>query len=323
MQKFKYLFIWVALTIAFFIIFNNNSWMVFEDRADLIWKDVRLIIISGLMSFSLAIIIFLFYWRKKIVPYLSKLYKFRSLLYQLVRRDFKAKYKRSVLGILWTVLNPLFTMIVLTIVFSTLFRFNIENYPVYLLSGQIVFSFFNESTTMAMSSILAGSSMIKKVNMPKYIFPLSRVLSSLVNFAFSLIALLVVMLLTKSPFNWNMLLMFIPVLYLFIFSIGVGLLLSATVVFFRDMNYLYGILITALTYLTPIFYPISIIPDRFFPLISMNPMYHFVEYFRVVAIYGGIPTLWQNIVCAFLAFISLSLGILVFYKKQDRFILYI
>jgi ABC-2 type transport system permease protein len=287
------------------------------------WKWARLIIVGVSIAFIIAAILYIISEWKRLKPYFLKLYTYRSLLYQFVRRDFKAKYKRSVLGILWTVLNPLLTMLVLTIVFSALFRFDIPNYPVYLLSGQVVFTFFSEATNMAMTSILGGGSMIKKVYMPKYIFPVSTVLSSLVNFLLSLIAVLLVMLVTRAPFHWAMLLIPIPIFYIFIFSMGVGLILSAAVVFFRDMTYLYGILLTALTYFTPLFYPISIIPHKFRFLISLNPMFHFVEYFRTVAIYGGVPSLWQNVVCLTLAFISLAIGLYVFYKKQDRFILYI
>ena len=128
------------------------------------------------------------------------LIKYQWLLRELVARDLKIKYRRSVLGYLWSILNPLLMMIVLTVVFSNMFRFDIENYPVYLLSGQILFTFFAEATNMAMSSILAGASLIKKVYLPKYIFPVSRVISSFTTMVFSLIALVIVMLFTKADF---------------------------------------------------------------------------------------------------------------------------
>ena len=260
---------------------------------------------------------------KNIVPYFQKLYKYRSLLYQLVRRDFKAKYKRSVLGILWTILNPLFTMLVLTVVFSALFRFDIENYPVYLLSRQLMFGFFSEATNLSMTSILSNAAMIKKISIPKYIFPLSRVLSSLINCILSLIALFLVMYITRAPFYGTIFFSIIPIIYLTLFSIGIGLILSAVVVFFRDIGHLYSILLTALNYLTPIFYPFSIIPEEYRMFITNNPLYYFVEYFRSVAIYGNLPTLEQNIICGMVACSALILGLIVFYKQQDKFILYI
>lgn len=287
------------------------------------WDTIRLFTLSIIVSLILLALVVVFPMRKALFPYYRKFIKFRPLLYQLVRRDFLAKYKRSALGILWSLLNPLLTMLVLTVVFSFLFRFDIENFPVYLLSGQIIFTLFSEVTNLCMGSITGAAALMKKVSVPKYIFPLSRALSSLVNFGFSLIALVLVMLVTGAPFHLQMLYILIPVLYIFAFSVGVGLVLSAMVVFFRDITYLYGIVLTAVTYFTPLFYPISIIPDRFRWIISLNPLYHFVECFRTCAIYGGIPTVWQNLVCGLLAILSLGAGLFIFYRKQDKFILYI
>lgn len=321
-KKLLYISLFIILTIfSYAVCFYFKD--IFTKEANSAWEYTRLIIVDVLIAFIIAAVLYVISERKNLKPYFMKLYTYRSLLYQFIRRDFRAKYKRSVLGILWTVLNPLLTMLVLTVVFSTIFRFDIPNFPVYLLSGQVVFAFYSEATSMAMNSILGGGGMIKKVYIPKYILPISTVLSSLVNFLLSLIALLFVMLVTGVPFHWTILLVPIPILFILLFSMGIGLILSAAVVFFRDVNYLYGILLTALYYFTPIFYPISIIPDKFRFLISLNPMFHFVEYFRTVAIYGGIPSLWQNVVCLILAFISLAIGLYVFYKKQDRFILFI
>ncbi len=262
-------------------------------------------------------------FRERITPRIAKFKKFTPFLYQLVRRDFKSKYKRSVLGILWTVLNPLLTMLVMTIVFSTLFRFEVPYYPVYLLSAQVLFTFYNEATTMAMNSVLAGASMIKKVDMPKYIFPLSKSISSLVNFSMSLIALLGVILVTGAPFRWTLLLIPIPAFYTFAFALGVGLMLAALMVFFRDIGYLYGIFMTLLTYLTPIFYPISIVPEKFLPLFHINPLYYLTSYFRQIVIYGTVPGLWENLLCAFFAAAALCIGSWTYLKRQDSFILYI
>lgn len=287
------------------------------------WNVLRSVFLAVMLACMVTGILAIFLYRRELAPYLRKFHKFQPLLYQLVRRDFLAKYKRSVLGVLWSLLNPLLTMIVLTVVFSFLFRFEIENYPVYLLSGNIIFTMFNEITNMCLHSVLGGASLMKKVSVPKYIFPLSRALSSLINFAFSFLALIIVMIITGAPFSPSLLYFPIPVLYAFLFSTGIGLMLSAAMVFFRDISYLYGILITAVTYFTPLFYPISIIPDRFRWIISLNPMYHFVECFRTCAIYGGIPTLWQNLICILLSLLSLGLGLVVFNKKQDDFILHI
>ena len=325
MKKMMYalLFFLLLLGGTAFLFFSPATTVLFDAEGSPIWFLVRCILLSGLFSSMIAGGAAACVEWKKLLPYLLKLKKYQPLLYQLVRRDFLAKYKRSVLGVLWSVLNPLLTMLVLTIVFSTLFRFDIENYPVYLLSGQIIFNMFSEITNMCMGSILSASSLMKKVNVPKYIFPLSRAISSLVNFVFSFLALLIVMIVTHAAIHLQILYSLVAVFYAFVFSTGVGLILSAAVVFFRDITYLYGILLTAVTYFTPLFYPVSIIPDQFRWIISLNPLYHLVECFRTCAIYGGIPTLWQNLICALLAVFSLGCGLWVFYRKQDRFILYV
>lgn len=169
---------------------------------------------------------------------LSNLFKYRWLLQLLVERDLKVKYRRSVLGYFWSILNPLLMMIILTIVFSTVFRFDIPNYPVYLLAGQLIYSFFAEATSMALGAVLDGAALIKKVYLPKYIFPLSRVLSSFTSILLSLCALFFVMIITGVEFHLTLLLLPLAMIYILIFSIGIGLIMSAGVVFFRDLKYL-------------------------------------------------------------------------------------
>jgi ABC-type polysaccharide/polyol phosphate export permease len=208
-------------------------------------------------------------------------------------------------------------------VFSFLFRFEIANFPVYLLSGQIIFGFFSESTNQAMGTLIANAGILKKVYVPKYVFPLSRVLSSLVNLCFSFLAFLLVFIITRAPLHWTMALIPIPIIYTFIFALGIGMLLSSLAVFFRDLTYLYAIFLTLLMYLTPIFYPVSILPERVRVFIGLNPMFHFVDYFRNVALNGVVPDLWANIVCIGFALSALCCGVYVFMSKQDRYILYL
>lgn len=316
--------LYVGVISALLLFTQRNCMFTFLPTAETsVWGFLRELLCILLLSILIAGISFFFLERKRFKPYVSKLYQYRTLLGLLVQRDFTAKYKRSVLGVLWSLINPLATMMIMTIVFSTIFRFDIENFPVYLLSGQVIFILFSESTNMCMNSILASSALIKKVSVPKYIFPLSKAISSLVNFGFSLLALILVMLITKAPFHLSLLAVVLPIFYIFVFSLGVGMMLSCLMVFFRDIGYLYGILMTALSYLTPLFYPISIIPDQYRVLVSLNPLYHFVECFRTVVLYGGLPSLWQNAVCALLALTALFTGLFMFYKSQDRFILYI
>ena len=165
--------------------------------------------------------------------------QYKPLLKELVSRDLKVKYRRSFLGYVWSLLNPLLMMCVMTLVFSYMFRFDIPNYPLYLITGQTLWSFFNESTNMSMYSVLQNGALIKKVYIPKFIFPISRVLSSFVTMSFSLAAILIVMVFTKAPFCWTILLFPIPLFFLLLFAMGIGMVLSALSVYFRDITHLY------------------------------------------------------------------------------------
>ena len=261
--------------------------------------------------------------RNYVKEQLDTLRQFRHLLFLMVKRDFVSRYRRSVLGVFWSLLNPLLTMLVLTMVFSTIFRFEIENFPAYLLSGQLIFNFFSESTNAAMASVMASANTVKKVYVPKYIFPISKIISSIVNMGFSFLAFLIVIIITGVPFQWTMLLIPISLLYVIVFSAGVGMMLSAMAVFFRDLTYIYSVLLTLLMLLTPIFYPVSILPDRVFHLIHLNPMFHYVNYFRELALEGSIPGLWPNIICLGFALAALGIGIYVKISQQDKYILYL
>lgn len=249
--------------------------------------------------------------------------KYGNLLRELVVRDIKVRYRKSILGLVWTVLNPLLMMCVITVVFSTIFKQNIPNFPIYYLSGSLIFSFNSEATSNAMHSILSNCSLIKKVYLPKYLFPIACVLSSLVNLAFSLIAMVIVMILTQAPFYPTLLLLPIPIFYTFIFAVGLGMLLAALTVFFRDIAHFYGVFILAWTYFTPIFYPVEILPQAALTLMKLNPMYHYVSYMRNLILYGQVPGVLENLACIAVSLIMLAIGLAVFYRRQDRFVLYI
>ena len=257
------------------------------------------------------------------IVHVSTFWRYKWLLYELVLRDLKIKYRSSVLGYLWSLLNPLMMMTVLTIVFSTLFRFDIPNYPVYLLSGQLIYSFFSEATNMSMSSIINSASLIKKVYIPKYTFPVSRVLSSFVTLLLSLLAMVIVMVVTQVKFTWVILFFPIPLIYILVFSIGMGLLLSVLAVYFRDVIHLYSVLLSAWMYLTPIMYPINMVPDYVKRFIFWNPMYYFVEIFRQIVLYGEWPSLEMHLICLGFALLALVTGLFVFYKNQKNFILHV
>lgn len=262
-------------------------------------------------------------YKVPLVNQLKTFAKYKNLLFNLTSKEVKLKYRRSYLGMLWSLLNPLLIMVVLTIVFSTLFQRNIPNYPVYLLAGKLVFDFNSSSTKSAMGSIVGNSSLIRKIYVPKYVFPLSQVLSNFVNLFFSLIALVIVMIATSAPFHLALIIFWVPLVYLFVFSCGLGLLLSAINVFFRDTSHLYTVFLTAWTYFTPIFYPEDIIPERFYFILRFNPLKHMVKMFRTIVIDGTFPTIKSNLICASAAITMLIIGIWTFKKLQDRFILYI
>lgn len=250
-------------------------------------------------------------------------FKYQTLLRELVIRDIKVRYRRSFLGMIWTVLNPLLMMVVLTIVFSSMFRMNIENFPVYVLIGNIVFNFNSEASTQGMNSIVWNSSLIKKVYIPKYLFPLSNVVSCLVNFGFSFISLIIVMLITRAKFYPTLFTIIIPLSYLFMFTLGLSLILCAINVYFRDMQHLYGVFVTAWMYMTPLFYSIDIVPNSLRKIIYLNPMYHYVTFFRQIIMEGTFPCISTNIKCFLIGFVMLVFGLFTFAKLQDKFILYI
>ena len=244
----------------------------------------------------------------------SNLKHYIPLLSELVTRDIKTKYRRSVLGVLWTLLNPLLMMIVLSIVFSQLFgRFDIENYPIYLLSGQVIFNFYSDSTNNAKGAIIFNAPLIKKVYVPKYLFVVSRVVSSFINLMAAFTALLFVMVATRAELHWTALLSFIPLILLVLFSLGVSLFLAAVVVKFRDIMHFYSVFITALMYLTPVIYPMSILPQWMKYVVMANPITNYLMMFRDTMLNNSLPGAMNLGIGGAEAVIALILGLVVFY----------
>ncbi len=256
-----------------------------------------------------------------VTQYIQNFVKFQPLLRELVARDIKIKYRRSALGVLWTLLNPLFMMIVLSVVFSNLFKFDIENFPLYLLSGQVIFNFFNDTTTTSMGAIISNSSLIKKIYVPKYLFVLSRVFSSFINLMASFTALMFVMMAMRVEMYWTVILSPIPLLFLVAFSLGIGLILAAITVRFRDIMHLYSVFTTALMYLTPVIYPMSILPKWLSPIVRANPVTNILIMFRDVMLNGNLPSISGIIIALIETVLALGIGLYVFYKNQDQFIL--
>lgn len=249
--------------------------------------------------------------------------KYKPLIRELVSRDLKVKYRRSFLGYIWSLLNPLLMMLLQSFIFSYIFRNDIPNFPLYLICGNTLFTFFNESTNMGMNAIVQNSSLIKKVYIPKFIFPISRVVSSFVTMLFSLGATLIVMILTRAKFYWTLSLCWIPLLLLFFFCCGMSLLLASLTVYFRDMQHLYSVLTLGWMYFTPLFWPITQLPEALQPIIKLNPLYHYINMFRNFVMYGNIPGPNTWLACIFCAGVMMITGLFVFRKLQRNFILYI
>ena len=250
------------------------------------------------------------------------------ILRQLVSKDFKIKYRRSVLGVAWSVLNPLLMMIVMSIVFMYMFRHNIENYPLYLILGNITFSFMSESTRTSMRSIIGASSLLKKIKVDRFVFPVQKVLFALVNFAFSCIAVVMVMIFFQVVPTAHMLWLPVCLLLLVLFCCGLGMALGALAVFFRDIVHLWGVVLTAWNYLTPIFWDFQMLIDNQAPqwvvmLVRLNPMYNYVQFMRDIVLWQTNPSSHVLMLCVVWAIAALALGIFVFRKTEHKFILYI
>lgn len=261
--------------------------------------------------------------KRPLIEFIHIFDKYRFLLEQLVIRDFKNKYRRSYLGVLWSLLNPLLMMIIVSSVFSYVFRFQIQNFQVYLILGQFIFSFYAEATQVSVQTIVTNGQLIKKVYLPKYIFPLSKTIFSFINSLISFIAVMLVMFYYGIPLTVNIIyLPFMMVTY-FIFVLGVCLFLSCITVFLRDTQYLYGLIITAMGYLTPIFYPVDSLAPWMKSILKINPLYHYLEFIRTILLYGEPPTVSLVIICVLMAIGSFALGLNFFFKKQNNFILHI
>lgn len=251
--------------------------------------------------------------------------KYGYLINQLVSRDFKVKYKRSFLGIGWSLLYPLLTTAVLAMVFQNVFRWKTEgiSFIAYLMTGLTYFNYFSEASNLAMSSVVANFSLLNKVYIPKYIFPLSKCLFVGINFFLTLIPLYAVILLTGTGVNVYHLLLPYSWVCLFMFTLGMSFLLSTIAVFMRDMFYIYGIVLTLWTYLTPIMYDIRIIDNpAIIAFMKLNPMYHIINFERMIVLYHQLPSIWNWVACFLSGAVVLLLGVIVFRKNQDKFIYY-
>ncbi len=254
---------------------------------------------------------------------LQKLKKHQFLLEELIKRDFKKKYKRSVLGVLWSVLSPLLMLLVMRLVFTNIFGNKIEHYTTYLFCGNLVFAFFNESTTQGMSALMSNASIFTKVNVPKYLFLLSKNAQTLINFGITLVVFFVFCIIDSIAFTWLFFLLLYPIICLAIFNIGVGSILSAMFVFFRDIQYLWTVFVQLLMYMSAIFYSTDSYSPVVQKLFHLNPVYVYIKYFRVVVIDGRVPSLEVNLLAAFYALAAFGIGALIYKKCNHKFLYYV
>lgn len=249
--------------------------------------------------------------------------KYFGFMKEVVKRDIKRKYYKSVLGILWTVLNPLLSMLVMTIVFSTLFQRNIDNFPIYILCGQVTFSFISGAGRQGMGAILANAGFIRSIYIPKYIFVVSRVMEALVDLLFSMVALFLVMIFTGAPFTLNLLILPILLILEFMFALGLAFILATYGTFLRDLHHLYGIFTTIWMWVSAIFYPISIIPSTYRFIFDLNPALHYIDIMRSICYEGVVPTEKSIIIATCYSVLMLALGISVFRANENKFFLYV
>ncbi len=257
---------------------------------------------------------------------IAEIKKYRFLLEQLVSRDFKTKYKRSVLGVFWSLLYPLATMLIMNFIFSNVFKFTVDNYPIYIFSGLLIWNYFNDVVSQSMMSVITNAQIVRKIYLPKMIFPLSKTISSCINLGISTVVLLFIALVTGISPAWSWFLLPYALICVLLFSLGFSFIMSACMVFLRDLQYLWGIIGMMWMYMTPIIYPIDIIPEKYATIVfilKLNPIYHYVSYVRQVVMEGRVPSLGYHAVCLFTALLMLYIGRKVFAKLEDRFILYL
>ena len=254
---------------------------------------------------------------------MNRLKQYGFLFEELVKRDFKKKYKRTVLGMAWSLLSPLMMLLVMRLVFTQFFGQNMAHYTTYLFCGNLVFSYFNESTTQGMQSLTGNAAIFTKVNVPKYLFLFSKNVQTLINFCLMLCIFFLFCILDHITFTWRFFLLLYPILLLVLFNIGVGLVLSALFVFFRDIQYLWSVFTRLLMYMSAIFYSIETYPEHVQNLFLLNPIYLFIRYFRKIVIEATIPSAWFHLLMLADVAVVAGLGCWMYKKYNTRFLYYV
>lgn len=247
----------------------------------------------------------------------------RFLFEELVKRDFKQKYKRTVLGMGWSILSPLLTLLVMRVVFTQFFGRSMEHYTTYLFAGNLLFNFFRESTNGGMNALMANKHIFTKINVPKYIFLLTKNVSAIINFGITLLVFFLFAAIDGVAFSWKFITILYPILCLIVFNIGVGLVLSALFVFFRDISYLYDVFTMLLMYMSAIFYTVESYSLEVQRLFLLNPVYCAIKYVRLVVLEQSIPSLQFHLLLAGYAALALLIGGLMYKKKNHQFLYYV
>ncbi|MBQ7736445.1 MAG: ABC transporter permease [Oscillospiraceae bacterium] len=254
---------------------------------------------------------------------LEKWKKYRFLFEELVKRDFKTKYKRTVLGMAWSVLSPLLMLLVMRLVFTHFFGRGMNHYTTYLFCGTLLYSYFTESTNQGMTSLMSNAAIFTKVNVPKYLFLFSKNVQTLINFGLTLCVFFLFCVLDHITFTWKFVLLLYPVVLLMVFNVGLGLILSALFVFFRDIQYLWGVFTQLLMYMSAIFYTIDGYSPMVRNLFLLNPMYLFIRYFRKIVIEATIPSVWFHLLLLADAVFVFTVGCAIYKKYNTRFLYYV
>ncbi|HML68596.1 MAG TPA: ABC transporter permease [Clostridia bacterium] len=254
---------------------------------------------------------------------LEKIKRYQFLFTELVKRDFTKKYKRTMLGMAWSILSPLMTLMIMWVVFSNFFGGNMKHYVVYLFSGQLVFAYFTDSTNLSMNALVNNAGIFTKVNVPKYLFLLSQNVSSLINFGLTLLLFFGFAAIDGVTFTWKFVCLLYPITCLVAFNIGMGMILSALYVFFRDMQYLWGVITQLLMWMSAIFYTIEGFSYKIQMAFLANPVYLYIRYFRKIVLDGVIPSPGFHLLAAAYALIALAIGTYVYRKYNHEFLYYV
>ncbi|MFN7941357.1 MAG: ABC transporter permease [Thermoanaerobaculia bacterium] len=245
-------------------------------------------------------------------------FPYRDLVIELVKRELKVRYRRSFLGFLWTMLQPLLMMLVLDVAFSTVFRFQVENYPIYVLAGLLFWNFFQQGIIAAMNSLRGNAGLIQKLPVPMAIFPLAAVCSGAINLIFALLPLLVLLMATGHPLHASLIFLPVPILLACLFTLGAGLLLAPLAVFFADVVEFIGVILQLTLFLTPVFYPMTIVPERWKWIVRYNPIRSVLEVFRDPIYFGKIPPASHLTVALAVALLALAIGAAAFRRSSPR-----